>query len=394
MFSGNRRSAYFTGALLFTAGVLLICLFAAPPAAAACAAAVFGAAVCAVSILSHKEKLRGSGALRIALGGLLSGAALLLALSALQEDALRTLLALSLVSGFTALGGMLLNKEAFNRARALCLLAVLLGAGLGFAFSGLSVKGALAALLFASGRLLFIKSSAGKTRPAVLAGFCCAALGPALGALVFHPPVLPLPDAPLWWAGPLCAGAGAVLMGTSRIDRRDAVWMRAAAPFLPLLFFRPLFDSDTAVLACMLMSAGGALFDRFVHAPVRYVTGEERELLRDPVPVHFYNGVLCLRHPFQRFTSAASFCFLLINSNRGRDRRYHANAETLRHEYGHTRQAKALGVFRYWRYIAIPSMTGYYKKVPYAAYYNQPWERGADVFGHVERTVHTPGSER
>ena len=140
------------------------------------------------------------------------------------------------------------------------------------------------------------------------------------------------------------------------------------------------------ILVCAFLS------DRASHRPARYVTGQERALVEDAAFLSFYNGVPFIRHPFRHFTSGAACFCVFLNGNRGRDRRYHANANTVRHEYGHVLQARELGPFRYWRYIAVPSMRGYFSHVPYADYYNQPWERGADAYGGVMRTVHTEES--
>ena len=53
----------------------------------------------------------------------------------------------------------------------------------------------------------------------------------------------------------------------------------------------------------------------------------------------------------------------------------------VKHEYGHFVQLCFLGKDKYNRYIAIPSLKGYFRDDKY--YYSQPWEYGADLFGGV-----------
>ena len=64
-------------------------------------------------------------------------------------------------------------------------------------------------------------------------------------------------------------------------------------------------------------------------------------------------------------------------------------ADIVRHEYGHTEQLKRLGLFRYLRAIAWPSMRSRKTGVEY---FSQPWEVTADMYGGVERE-HLAGAE-
>lgn len=57
--------------------------------------------------------------------------------------------------------------------------------------------------------------------------------------------------------------------------------------------------------------------------------------------------------------------------------------KTVPHEYGHTVQLRQLGLVRYLASIAIPSIKS---KAEGEAYYDQPWEVTADVYGGVDRT--------
>lgn len=128
------------------------------------------------------------------------------------------------------------------------------------------------------------------------------------------------------------------------------------------------------------------------YAPPRYFTGEEQQLIDSKHKLAYYNDVLCLRHPFTKFTSGANVFGILLNSNKGKHKRYYATDTTVKHEYGHILQLKLLGPLKYWRFIAFPSMRGYHKHIPYSDYYNQPWERGADYLGGVERVCHSEQS--
>lgn len=69
--------------------------------------------------------------------------------------------------------------------------------------------------------------------------------------------------------------------------------------------------------------------------------------------------------------------------------------QTIKHECGHQKQSKMLGIF-YLLIIGLPSLCGnlwdrtfhkkwfYFKRKQW--YYNQPWEKWADKLGGVERT--------
>ena len=70
--------------------------------------------------------------------------------------------------------------------------------------------------------------------------------------------------------------------------------------------------------------------------------------------------------------------------------------QTLRHEYGHTKQLKEKGV-GYISDVLIPSVTinllDRLEKLPYS-YYGAPWEAEADALGEVIRTYdNTPWPE-
>ena len=58
--------------------------------------------------------------------------------------------------------------------------------------------------------------------------------------------------------------------------------------------------------------------------------------------------------------------------------------DVVRHEYGHTRQLKQLGVIKYALCIGLPSWQNWGS----GEYYDKPWEITADIYGGVESRVH------
>lgn len=71
--------------------------------------------------------------------------------------------------------------------------------------------------------------------------------------------------------------------------------------------------------------------------------------------------------------------YIIIASNR------YATEKTLRHEYGHQRQSKYLGIF-YLFVIGLPSLFGnILHRFTKFDYYSQPWEKWADRLGRVNR---------
>lgn len=60
--------------------------------------------------------------------------------------------------------------------------------------------------------------------------------------------------------------------------------------------------------------------------------------------------------------------------------------QTVRHEYGHTRQLDELGVVKYTCFVVVPSLIGfnlYNQGKLNTHYYSLPWEYEADVLGNV-----------
>ncbi len=57
-----------------------------------------------------------------------------------------------------------------------------------------------------------------------------------------------------------------------------------------------------------------------------------------------------------------------------------ADADTVKHEYGHTKQLDALGLIDYLIFIGFPS----WKMLGIGSYYRKPWEISADIYGGVD----------
>ena len=90
-----------------------------------------------------------------------------------------------------------------------------------------------------------------------------------------------------------------------------------------------------------------------------------------------YKGAIYIKMPI----SNNAFSFGIIIFGNKNDSVY-----TVRHEYGHYLQLKEYGLYKYIKYIAIPSMYGYWNDVSYYEYYSLPWEYGAELYGNVNRT--------
>ncbi len=103
-----------------------------------------------------------------------------------------------------------------------------------------------------------------------------------------------------------------------------------------------------------------------------------------------YKGKLVIRHSLSDvFGDSITSCAIMgtIFLNRNVTEEINKTENVLNHERGHLAQEEILGPRAYWEYIALPSLK---HRNPQIYYYNQPWERGADDFGGVSRSRHTP----
>lgn len=89
-----------------------------------------------------------------------------------------------------------------------------------------------------------------------------------------------------------------------------------------------------------------------------------------------YKNAIYIKLPIGN--NAFSFGLIFIGSKND-------DVYTVRHEYGHYLQYKELGIYKYTKYIAIPSLRGYWSGVSYYEYYSLPWEYGAELYGEVNR---------
>lgn len=92
-----------------------------------------------------------------------------------------------------------------------------------------------------------------------------------------------------------------------------------------------------------------------------------------------YKGVPVIRVDGNRSASFGAI-FLTRESN---DR--NNPEDVVRHEYGHTRQLRKLGVVKYAIDIGIPSVF----EIGGGDYYSRPWEITADIYGGVQSRHHT-----
>ena len=87
-----------------------------------------------------------------------------------------------------------------------------------------------------------------------------------------------------------------------------------------------------------------------------------------------YKGCLTIRTNMDR---SGSFGILFINQK--------ADADTVRHEYGHVIQLALLGPIKFLTCIGLPS----WQKWGSDPYYDKPWEVTADIFGGVQSRTHS-----
>ena len=92
----------------------------------------------------------------------------------------------------------------------------------------------------------------------------------------------------------------------------------------------------------------------------------------------FYKGVPTIRIAGDR---SGSFGALFITKETNR-RSY--PEDVVRHEYGHTKQLKQLGIINYALCIGLPS----WKEWGSGEYYNKPWEITDDIYGGVKSRKH------
>ena len=120
---------------------------------------------------------------------------------------------------------------------------------------------------------------------------------------------------------------------------------------------------------------------RFMRFFRDFVRNTDEQVVLSAKHFAFYRGRLVVRHSLRGRTSCAILGMIFLNR-----RELPGNPEsieTVKHEYGHTVQESILGLCRYVKYIALPSMRS--RDVPYEDYYSLPWEYTADLLGQVCR---------
>ena len=111
-----------------------------------------------------------------------------------------------------------------------------------------------------------------------------------------------------------------------------------------------------------------------------YVTNEDEQVVLDADYFAFYKGVPVIKLPIG--TDAFSFGVIFLGDEVGS---LADSVSAVRHEYGHSVHFSKIGPKKFLKYVAIPSLIGYWTDVDYYDYYSQPWEYTADMLGGVNR---------
>ena len=112
-----------------------------------------------------------------------------------------------------------------------------------------------------------------------------------------------------------------------------------------------------------------------------YITNSDEDVILSSQYSAFYKGILVVRLPIG--TDAFSLGPIICLGNDV------SSQETVRHEYGHSVHYSIIGPDKYFRYVFVPSLIGYWSGVSYGEYYSQPWEYTADILGQADRKDYT-----
>ena len=93
--------------------------------------------------------------------------------------------------------------------------------------------------------------------------------------------------------------------------------------------------------------------------------------------VSAYKGRVVIRHSLKGLSSMSLGVIFLNQSD--------VDTNTVKHEYGHCLQLDEVGMLKYLVFVAAPSVKGYWSGLDNSAFYSQPWEYGADMYGGVDR---------
>lgn len=118
----------------------------------------------------------------------------------------------------------------------------------------------------------------------------------------------------------------------------------------------------------------------FVEDAVEYVCNTDEQVVLESKFISFYKGVPVIRTP----SGMRSGSFGIIFLSRETSSNELSPEDLVRHEYGHTRQLKELGILNYLITVGIPSYLNLGEKWGGGEYYNKPWEVMANVYGGVE----------
>ena len=114
-----------------------------------------------------------------------------------------------------------------------------------------------------------------------------------------------------------------------------------------------------------------------------FITNDNENVVLNAKHIAFYKGKLVVKLPIGG--NAASFGIIFL----GDDVAQRGDAvETVKHEYGHTKQFFSMGILGYAVCVAVPSIScnllDRMNLLQYD-YYSSPWEYDADMYGGVNR---------
>ena len=110
----------------------------------------------------------------------------------------------------------------------------------------------------------------------------------------------------------------------------------------------------------------------------KYLNNTNEQVVLDAKVLAFYKGVPVLK---VFFMGDNAFSYGMIFMGNGKS----LKPIDVQHEYGHCVQFQKIGSTKFAKYVAAPSLPGFWTDVPTDQYYSQPWEYGADVLGGVNR---------
>ena len=119
-------------------------------------------------------------------------------------------------------------------------------------------------------------------------------------------------------------------------------------------------------------ASGGVINDT-----LEFIFNTDEHAVLDAEHFAFYKGVPVVKLPIEDNAFSVGFAIIMGNDVQ--------NAQTVRHEYGHSAHSAFIGMKKYMQYAFVPSLIGYWSGVKYEKYFSQPWEYTAEALGRVIR---------